>query len=129
MWAWIGRLLQLLPLLAAMCWSCYPAFFTVWAIATAPDLTLGQMEWQDQNQTLALRRKLQRHFLAHSVYLPLEDITMAPGPNAASDDPSLLMQNACGQGRLLVWLPFKVTVPIAGEKVIEWCWKPQTNDV
>ena len=128
MWTWFYRLLQMAPLLAAICWTCYPAFFTVRAMATMPLQSLQASAWRDREQTLVLRRQLQRHFLAHSVYLPLEDISTAPAPGAAGDDTSLLMQKACGRGRLLVWLPFKFNLPIFGEKVIEWCWKPQTKD-
>ena len=57
--------------------------------------------------------------------LPTRTFT-APSENAdgAAEDLGMLMQKACGRGRLYVWIPLKWRIPVLGEKVLEWCWKP-----
>jgi hypothetical protein len=132
----VGKLfLLLIPATAALAWSCRPAALAVWAMARLPTVTLTAADWQDPARLLEMRRQVQRHFLASDVYIPMEDIVVSVSPEGAPADGAapatslpLLMQKACGQGRLYIWIPFKFVLPVTGEKVIEWCWKPQTKD-
>ena len=117
------------PTLGAMAWTCHQAALAVWAIAVFKPVALPESDWEDPLRLLDLRRQVQRHFLEHSVYIPMEDIVTNSGDDQASGGLSLLMQKACGPGRLYIWIPFKFHLPVTGEKVIEWCWKPQTNAV
>lgn len=123
----------LLAIAAALTWTTYPAMTAVWAIADwfrvrplagyGAGVDLGV----DPSATLEAQRLIQKYFLAHQVYLPIEDIAFLPGDQSTLPPGLLLMQNACGRGRLLIWIPFKFKLPISGEKVIEWCWNPQLN--
>lgn len=116
------------PTLAAATWSALPALQAAYAVASHRPEAMTKEDWLDPARVLELRRQIQKHFLQSSVYIPLEDI-VAPSANAEGPgDALLLMQKACGRGRLYVWIPLKFKVPLTGEKVIEWCWKPQTKD-
>ena len=118
-----------LPTLAALVWSCFPAILASWAVVSHDPPTMTKDDWLNPAHVLELRRQIQKHFLANRVYIPLDDI-VAPSPlGAEPGDALLLMQKACGHGRLYVWIPLKFKVPLTGEKVIEWCWKPLTKDV
>jgi hypothetical protein len=117
------------PILAAVIWSAHPSALAAWALIDAPPFVSKFTDDQDpQTSRHNLRRQIQRHFLRHYIYIPLDDIvTINPDPIPADDTVSLVMQKACGRGRLFVWIPFKIRLPIIGEKVFEWCWKPQTK--
>lgn len=116
------------PTLFAVAWTCLPAARAAWATLSMSPVALSAADWTDPRRLLDARRTVQRHFLAHAVYIPMEDI-VAPvqGEEQAPGSVSLLMQKACGPGKLYVWIPFKFYLPVTGEKVIEWCWKPQTK--
>jgi len=118
--------LLLAPSLAALAWTCRPAALALWGVYTLGPIATPVAEWGDPGRALELKRKVQKHFLDARTYLPLEDIVI---PQAHGNESSLLMQKACGRGRLYIWIPFKFDIPIFGKKVIEWCWKPQTRDV
>jgi hypothetical protein len=116
------------PSLAAASWTTWPAATAGVALLTYAPPALQEPEWDDVEKVLALRRETQRHFLRHGVYIPLEDI-VAPMPHDLAAGPlALVMQKACGHGKLYIWIPFKFRLPVAGERVIEWCWKPQPKE-
>ena len=121
-------ILLLAPGVAALAWTCQSAARAAWAVASLKPVVMAKADWTDPDKVLEVRRQLQKHFLAHATYVPLEDI-VAVGPRDADQETPLLMQKACGHGRLFIWIPFKFKLPITGEKVLEWCWKPQTKDV
>lgn len=130
---WRLSLLALLaaPVIGATLWTCRPAATAAWAAYSLGPIQIPTADWEDPTRMLELRRHVQQHFLSHSVYIPMEDIVAATPMDEATGataPASLLMQKACGRGRLFIWIPFKFLLPISGEKVIEWCWKPQTND-
>ncbi len=119
--------LLILPWILAAAWSSLPALRALAATRDATLPTMSDQDWDDSQQTMSLRRGLQKHFLSHDVYIPMEDIVVtAPSENAdgAAEDLGMLMQKACGRGRLYVWIPLKWRIPVLGEKVLEWCWKP-----
>lgn len=121
--------LLILPWILAAAWSSLPALRAFVATQDASLPTMSDQDWDDSQQTMALRRGLQKHFLSHDVYIPMEDIVVtAPTENAdgAAEDLGMLMQKACGRGRLYVWIPLKWRIPVIGEKVLEWCWKPMS---
>ena len=117
------------PILAAFIWSAHPSALAAWALIDAPLFTSKYSDDPDpQTNRQNLRRQIQRHFLRHYIYIPLDDIvSINSDPIPADDTASLVMQKACGRGRLFVWIPFKIRLPVIGEKVFEWCWKPQTK--
>lgn len=117
--------LFLVPSLFAAYWTCMPAGAAYLATQTLVVPQLQDQELDDRTLMLDLRRQIQKHFLSYAVYVPLEDIVSVTPGDPASGDLALLMQKACGKGRLYVWTPLKFRFPLTGEKVIEWCWKPR----
>ncbi len=117
----------LAPHFAALGWSAYPALCATFGVISSPVVVSRKGDWQDESQSLVLRRKLQKHFLKHYTYIPLEDI--ATDTQLANHDPIALaaIQKVCGRGKLYVWIPLKVNLPLQGEKVFEWCWKPEVK--
>jgi hypothetical protein len=115
------------PHLAALGWSAYPSLFAIAAVVTSPVVISKKGDWNDESQSLQLRRKLQKHFLKHYTYIPLDDITT--DTHLAFHDPISLaaIQKVCGRGRLYIWIPLKINLPLKGEKVFEWCWKPDVK--
>ena len=115
------------PPLAAALWSCWPSLQAMVASRryTAPRIT--EQDWRDGGKSTELRRQIQRHFLSYNVYIPLEDIVVTGDDGPEASELSLLMQKACGRGRLFVWIPLIFRFSITGEKVFEWCWKPQVS--
>lgn len=117
---------MLAPTVFALAWSIEPAAKTLWAVSHIQTPQLAEEDWQDEARLLSLKRSLQKQLLKYSVYVPLEDIIASS--SAPEEDSALVMQKACGQGKLFVWLPLKFKLPITGVKVYEWCWKPATKD-
>lgn len=112
-------LLILIPVLASLIWSSFPALQAVAAAGILDfrkEAVLG-----DGNSPLEHKRRLQKHFLNHGVYIPLSDITLANGENSIDQQRLFSMRKICGQGKIFVWIPLKFRFPILGEKVVEWC--------
>ena len=128
-WRWMALgLLLSLPSLAAATWTCWPAGAALVAMLRLDPVVAEAAAFDDPDRSVELRLGIQRHFLDHSVYVPLEDIVVASTRDAESGATSLLMQRACGRGRLYVWIPLKFRLPALGEKVVEWCLRPRTKD-
>jgi hypothetical protein len=115
------------PLIGAAMWSLGSLIRTVHATvvcSTGKFVDLKKVESSDQ---LSLRRGLQRCLSDHDVYIPLEDIRWNDNGRLTSFDSSWTMQIQCDRARLHVWVPLRFKLPVIGEKVIEWCWIPQTR--
>src|SRR4029077_11985026 len=87
--------LLLAPGAAALAWTCQAAARAAWAAASLGPVSLSKDDWTATEKVVELRRQLQKHFLAHATYVPLED-TVAAGPRDADLKTPLLMQKACG---------------------------------
>lgn len=112
-------LLIFVPVLACIVWSCFPALKAVVAAGILDfrkEAVLG-----DGDSPLEHKRRLQKHFLSHDVYIPLSDITLANGESSLDQQRLFSMRKICGQGKIFVWIPLKFRFPILGEKVVEWC--------
>ena len=118
--AWI--LFTVAPLLAASTWTLYPAgrvwLGKIWMDSIPTDTT----DLDSANEQQRIRRLLQGHFRNFGHYLPFEDIVIAS--NTDDSPTALLMQKACGRGKIFVWLSYSFNLPIFGTKVVERCWKP-----
>lgn len=78
--------------------------------------SLLNSEGSDLNQ----KRLIQKHFLRYGVYIPIDDVIFAnKGPNESLH--VQFLQATCGQASLYIWVPLKFRLPLAGEKVSEWC--------
>ena len=122
-WHIIGQsLLWILPIGVGICWSIYPAitgYLAAEEFKKSPvALQIKQNQWGD-----AVERKVQKFFLDHNIYIPMEDIIINRENHISEKSPLFQMRKSCGQGKLYVWIPLRVRIPLFGEKVIEWCLK------
>lgn len=115
-----------MPTFCAITWSLLPSFRAAIGVLTAPAISLGSNEAAEE---LSIRRKLQKHFLKFDVYIPLEDIIVTKKDQKIADRTVFLMQKICGTGMIYVWVPLRMRLPIVGETVYDWCWKPIIEDL
>ena len=117
-------LLLIAPTGAALAWAAWPAVMAMAGVMAQEPLKLADADLVDATHVFTTKRAIQKHLLSFATYVPLEDIVAASPRDVASGDLSLLMQKACGRGKLFVWIPLRIRLPIVGERVYEWCWKP-----
>lgn len=126
---WFKRLILLVlliaPTIAALVWAGWPSVMAIAGVMTHEPLKLADDDLVDTSRVFATKRSIQKHLLHFGTYVPIEDIVTASPRDVASGDLSLLMQKACGRGKVFVWIPLRIRLPIVGERVYEWCWKPQ----
>ncbi len=115
------------PLIGAATWSLESVIRTFHAILVCPIGKLVDLKKVEHFNQLDLRRSLQRYLSDHDVYIPIEDIRWQDDDTLASFDSGWTMQIRCDRARLHVWVPLRFKLPIIGEKVVEWCWIPQTR--
>ena len=115
-------LLLALPSFGALVWSVLPAMSAVKAVASFPVLNFKDDELRDEKRFHELRRAVQRHFLDAGMYIPLEDVVAGTKSPTASQKTALIMQKACGRGKIHVWIPVQFRLPVVGSKVVDWCW-------
>ncbi len=108
----------------AIGWSGYPTLSAVAAVYTTKSIAFADGAENDDSAELRIRRTLQKHFLKYGVYLPVEDIIVVNKKAGLRNRAVFLMQKICGKGRIYVWVPLKMRLPIVGDRVFEWCWKP-----
>lgn len=112
----------LLPSIGALAWTVYPAAAAAMAVAALPRLDYKDDDLRDEKMFHELRRKIQKHFLDNGLYVPLEDIVPGTQAPVTSERSALLMQKACGRGKIHVWIPLAFRLPGIGNKVVNWCW-------
>lgn len=115
----------LAPIVATIIWTVFPSLSAAVAIAKLSREPVQLSDPAGVEETLAIKRQIQRHFLDYSVYIPTEDIVIFQDGESKNTRLETLMTKACGRGSLFVWVPFKIALPFYGEKVFEWCWKPK----
>lgn len=115
-------LLLALPSIGAAAWSLLPALTAFKAISSLPELNFKDDDLRDEKKFHELRRTVQKHFLDAGLYIPLEDILAGIIAPNAQQKTALVMQKACGRGKIHVWIPLKFRLPIIGSKVVDWCW-------
>lgn len=112
------------PVLTIVAWTTLASFKSVIAITKFGEITFNQNDLNSDEAVTALKRQIQGHFLDYSVYIPTEDIVLLTNQEKKNTRLETLMTKACGNGSLFVWVPFKIILPFYGDKVVEWCWKP-----
>lgn len=121
----LWRLFLIAPILFAAGWTTFPAAKTALAIYNAYG-SHDVPRWAGESGR-SLERRVQRHFLDHKVYIPLEDIVRSEELTDAPKRVAQQVRQVCGKGTLFVWLPFRFRIPVYGDKVYEWCWKPKSQ--
>ena len=120
-------LILLLPSIGVEVWTVLPALRAVAAAysitpVAMPSSPMDSVAWVD------FRRQLQKHFSEYDLYIPLEDI-IVQDPELVGPELPRFMRKACGDGLLYVWVPMKISVPIYGPVVWDWCWVPKVKKV
>lgn len=105
-------------------WTARSAFRTSIAMLTLNINRLLEEEQSGNLSPLSLRQRIQMHFLSKDVYLPLEDIIFVQQDVDPNERPIFLMRNACGEGKLYIWIPLIFRLPLYGNSVWEFCWTP-----
>lgn len=112
------------PVLLTVAWTTLPSFKSAIGIAKFGQIIFKQNDLSSDEAVTSLKRQIQGHFLDYSVYIPIEDIVLLANEENKNTRLETLMTKACGNGSLFVWVPFKIILPFYGDKVVEWCWKP-----
>jgi hypothetical protein len=110
--------------------SAWDVAVVAWSVVSHPTVKMSDI-LNSEPDRLSLRRKEQRYFLDHGLYIPLEDIIVGNGLNQMDKQSFASLAKSCrGLKRdrdIAIWLPLKVRVPFFGERVQEWCWKPDVS--
>lgn len=110
--------------------SVWDVVLVAWAVLNHPTVKMSDI-LNSEPDRLSLRRKEQRYFLDHGFYIPLEDIIVGDGLHQMDKQSFASLSKACRglkRGRdIAIWLPLNVKVPFLGERVQEWCWKPDIS--
>jgi len=114
--------LLMLPSLGAGIWSILPALSAVRAVAAFPDLNVKDDDIRDEKKFHELRRTIQKHFRDQGLYIPLEDVIAGIRAPGVSEKSAIVIQKACGRGKIHVWIPVQFRLPVVGSKVVDWCW-------
>jgi len=122
---WVRGILLVLPTLAVVGWTFAPAFRAIAAAYTITPVALPANKF-DELSWLEFRRGMQKHFSSYDLYVPMDDIVVAD-PDVVGPDLADLTRKACGDGRLFVWLPLKLRLPLYGAVVWDWCWVPRVT--
>ena len=120
----IALISWLLALAVIVTWSGAPSIMALVATSQLEPIHRNPALDGDDQAILGLRRQIQKHYLNYGVYLPLEDIMLRDQVlklNASLDN---ALHRYCSDAVLGIWVPLKFRLPIIGERVVEWCWKP-----
>ncbi len=115
--------LMLLPTLGVALWAIGPTFRAIVAAyaltpVVVPSAPMDAMAWVD------FRRQMQKHFSQYDVHVPMEDMVIQDA-GLSGAELTQFTRKACGDGLLYVWIPLRVTLPVWGTIVWDWCWVPR----
>lgn len=124
----IGRIILFYsPLLFSVIWPLRTGLRSAIAMWTMPEQKLSQIDFDEPQARLDVKRAIQRHFREYDIYLPLEDIMLRSKSSEFRQKIFLFLDKVCGHANLYVWVPLKFSFPIIGNKVKEWCWIPKIS--
>lgn len=120
-WSWVVAVLVMASL------SAWEAIVVAWAVYRHPPIHASVLTSAEPGRT-EFRRSLQKYFLESGIYIPLEDVMFVDQLANGGKNYSVALKENCsgltGERGLAVWLPLKIRVPLIGERVKEWCWRP-----
>jgi hypothetical protein len=113
--------------LVMMIASAWDAIIVGWAVYKHPSVNVSVLSTIEPART-EFRRKEQRYFLDSGIYIPLEDIMFVDQLAKAGKSYTTALKENCSDLNdvrgLAIWLPLKIKIPLLGERVQEWCWRP-----
>jgi hypothetical protein len=120
-WSWV------IAGLVMMIASTWDAIIVGWVVYQHPSVNVSVLNTIEPART-EFRRKEQRYFLESGIYIPLEDIMFVDQLAKAGKSYSKALKENCSdlndERGLAIWLPLKIKIPLLGERVQEWCWRP-----
>jgi hypothetical protein len=120
----------LLAFLMAFLWSFSDSIKVLVATSRHPLLGGESVNLVEPART-EFKRQEQKYFLEYGVYVPLEDIMYVEQLPSSGERYAASIKMTCAdlstKNGLAIWLPLRVKLPLLGERVFEWCWKPQVK--
>lgn len=114
-------------IVVACVFSAWQTLIVGWAVLKHPSVPATAFSAPEPERT-EFRREEQRYFLDFGIYIPMEDIMYVDELAGGAKSYAEVLEGACGGLKsdrgLAIWLPLKIKVPLIGERVKEWCWKP-----
>ena len=107
--------------------SLWDALEVCWAALRHPPVNPSALNLVEPART-EFRRQEQQYFLDFGVYIPLDDIMYVDQLASGGQRYAKALDRHCsglkpGRG-FAIWLPIKIKIPLIGERVSEWCWRP-----
>jgi hypothetical protein len=121
----IKLLLLFSPFVAAIFWTTAPAISGLDSIYSFPSKLVQNLDTSGEQSDLWYRRKIQKHFLNSRVFISMDDIITVNKEMEKNDDGVRLLRKSCGDSSLYIWVPFRFRLPLLGERIYEYCWKPR----
>ena len=104
--------------------SAYPAVRALVATARMEPVRHQVIINNDLQVRAELRRQIQKHYLNYGIYVPVEDIMFRDQVLQLNQSLESSVHHYCSDAVLGIWVPLKFRLPLMGERVVEWCWKP-----
>jgi hypothetical protein len=108
-------------------WSTHESLVIFWATSRHPKLAKNALDLSGPAMT-DFKREEQKYFLGYGIYVPLEDMMFVSQIPRGDERYADALHRSCSGlsgGGFAIWLPLKTRWPLIGERVSEWCWKPQ----
>lgn len=111
----------------AFLWSLSDSIKVMIAASRHPHLGKDSLNLVEPART-EFKRHEQKYFLEYGIYVPLEDIMYTEQLPSSGERYAESLRLTCAdlssKNGLAVWLPLRIKLPLMGERVFEWCWKP-----
>ena len=116
-----------LPVVTAFGWTVSPAV-RAWVATTTLAIEVDAYQLESAGGVSDVKRTVQNHFRNYDVYIPTTDIVaVLDGYSESHTRLEKMLRAACGKGVLYVWVPIRYRLPVIGDRISEWCWKPKVS--
>jgi hypothetical protein len=124
----------LLALMSLVAWSISQTVVVMWATSRHPKVAPSSELLQEPALT-NFKRSEQLFFQDYGLYIPLEDIMVVEQLSLSGNRFADVLKRSCSNvnssnghsiwsSGIAIWLPLKFKLPLLGERIVEWCWKP-----
>lgn len=94
---------------------------SIYALLASQNLDIPMIVGEGKRNNFKVQRqKIQSHYLQYGIYIPFDDIILTR-EEKISPRYLRMLRKSCGRGHIFIWVPFRIKVPLTGEKVFEWC--------
>jgi hypothetical protein len=116
-----------IAILVVAVWSSSASLAVFWATTRHPPISRMALRLGEPELT-EFKRSEQKFFLDYGLYVPIDDIMFVGQLPSGGTRYAEALARSCsgimaGTG-IAIWLPLKLKLPLLGERVLEWCWKP-----